>query len=147
MKAFEIDKVQVEEADMLCIYTGWSEAVLNMAGKPDYHTLHETHAVLDGRDDRLLKWLDDSGISVLISDNFAIEGFPYPDRNGGHQKAALPLHRRCLFELGIHLGELWYLGPLARFLKKHQRYRFLLTAPPLRLPGSFGSPLTPVATV
>ena len=27
------------------------------------------------------------------------------------------------------------------------RYRFLLTAPPLRLPGAVGSPTTPVATV
>ena len=40
-------------------------------------------------------------------------------------------------------------GPddLAAWLRSHNRSRFLLTAPPLRLPGAVGSPLTPVATV
>ena len=59
----------------------------------------------------------------------------------------LPLHELCLFKLGIHLGELWYLSELARWLRAHQRSRFFLTAPPLRLPGAAGSPATPVATV
>jgi hypothetical protein len=49
-------------------------------------------------------------------------------------------------ELGIHLGELWQLTPLNNWLRSHKRSRFLLTAPPLRLLGSFGSPMTLVAT-
>ena len=44
-------------------------------------------------------------------------------------------------------GEMWYLHELAAWLREHDRSRFLLTAPPLRLPGVVGSPLTPVATV
>ncbi|MCP5113203.1 MAG: cyclase family protein, partial [bacterium] len=48
---------------------------------------------------------------------------------------------------GVHLGELWYLSELAAWLGKYGRRRFLLTAPPLRLPGAVGSPVTPVATV
>ena len=39
------------------------------------------------------------------------------------------------------------LTPLAEWLRGQGRYRFLLTAPPLRLPGAVGSPVTPVATV
>jgi len=35
----------------------------------------------------------------------------------------------------------------ADYLRARQRNRFLLTAPPLRLPGAVGSPATPVATV
>jgi hypothetical protein len=42
---------------------------------------------------------------------------------------------------------LWWLGELAAWLRAHDRSRFLLTAPPLRLPGAVGSPVTPVATV
>jgi hypothetical protein len=57
------------------------------------------------------------------------------------------LHEHCLFKLGVPLGELWWLGDLARWLREHGRSRFLLTAPPLRLPGAVGSPVTPVATV
>ncbi len=59
----------------------------------------------------------------------------------------LPIHHLCLFKLGVPLGELWYLHELATWLREHDRSRFLLTAPPLRLPGAVGSPVTPVATV
>ena len=47
----------------------------------------------------------------------------------------LPIHHLCLFKLGVPLGELWYLHELAAWLREHDRSRFLLTAPPLRLPG------------
>ena len=57
--------------------------------------------------------------------------------------ATLPLHEHCLFKLGIHLGEIWYLSELAGWLRAHGRNRFLLTAPPLRLPGAVGSPPAP----
>ena len=59
----------------------------------------------------------------------------------------MPLHELCLFKLGIHLGELWHLTPLAQWLRAHQRNRFLLTAPPLHVRGLVGSPVNPVATV
>jgi hypothetical protein len=61
--------------------------------------------------------------------------------------ATLPLHAHCLFKLGVYLGEMWLLSDLADWLREHKRPRFLLTAPPLRLPGAVGSPATPVATV
>ena len=63
------------------------------------------------------------------------------------RKSILPLHHHCLFKLGIPLGELWYLQELAAWLQQNGRSRFMLTAPPLRLPGAVGSPVTPVATV
>jgi kynurenine formamidase len=47
----------------------------------------------------------------------------------------------------VHLGEIWHLSPLADWLRENKRSRFLLTAPPLRLPGAVGSPATPIATV
>ena len=146
-QVFEADGIEVEEGDMLCLHTGYGQAILDMGGEPDPKVLHGAFAALDGRDDRLLGWIEDSGISVLIADNFAVEGFPYPHRSDAEHYHALPIHQRCLVDLGIHLGELWYLTELAGHLRAHRRSRFLLTAPPLRLPGSFGSPATPVATV
>ena len=119
-----------------------------MRGQPDSAVLDQTGAVLDGRDEKLLQWITDSGLSVLIADNYAVEAHP-AKRSMGNMAccAALPLHEHCLFKLGIHLGELWHLTPLAQWLRSQQRSRFLLTAPPLRLPGAVGSPATPVATV
>ncbi len=71
----------------------------------------------------------------------------YPAGPGPVCCATLPLHEHCLFKLGVNLGELWHLTPLADWLRAHGRNRFLLTAPPLRLPGAVVSPTTPIATV
>ncbi len=147
MRIMEEDKVVVEVGDMLCVHTGWAQAVSDRKGSPDVELLHHAFPVLDGADDRLLGWIEASGISVLIADNFAVEGFQESSHAHLHHFPGLPIHRRCLVELGIHLGELWQLSPLNNWLRAHDRSRFFLTAPPLRLPGSFGSPLTPVGTV
>lgn len=147
MRIMDEDGVEVEEGDMFCLHTGWTHAVAARQGNPDVALLHHAYSVLDGSNEKLLQWIEDSGISALIADNFAVEGFQQQGRGGEDSFPALPIHRRCLVELGIHLGELWHLTPLNDWLRAHKRSRFLLTAPPLRLPGSFGSPATPVATV
>ncbi|HET8608881.1 MAG TPA: cyclase family protein [Burkholderiales bacterium] len=146
MRIMEDDDVVIEKGDMLCVHTGFAQMLLDMKKDPDPALLHSSCAVLDGHDNRLLRWIDDSGIAVLISDNHAVEARPqqFPQNYNG---PALPLHEHCLFKLGIHLGELWYLTELAGWLRTNKRSRFLLTAPPLRLPGAVGSPVTPVATV
>jgi kynurenine formamidase len=102
---------------------------------------------LDGRDERLLQWLTDSGIAALAADNYAVERYPAraPATPGEHP--LMPLHHHCLFKLGLPLGELWYLRDLATWLRANGRSHFMLTAPPLRLPGAMGSPVTPIATV
>jgi hypothetical protein len=146
MRVLEEDAVTVEAGDLLCLHTGFADLILKMGGRPDPATLHSSCAALDGRDQRLQAWISDSGIAALIADNYAVESFPHPVRPPGAHEA-LPLHQLCLFRLGLPLGELWYLSDLAQWLKARGRYRFLLTAPPLRLPGSFGSPVTPIATV
>ena len=58
-----------------------------------------------------------------------------------------PLLRRDLPSLVAQLAERPWLKDLALWLRDKKRSRFLLTAPPLRLPGAVGSPATPVATV
>jgi len=137
--------VSVEKGDMLCLHTGFAQMLVEMNGTPDASALHNSCAALDGRDAKLLNWITDSGLSVIIADNYAVEA--YPAKEGVGCCAALPLHEHCLFKLGIHLGELWHLTPLNNWLTEKGRYRFFLTAPPLRLPGAVGSPANPVATV
>ncbi|MFA5665032.1 cyclase family protein [Castellaniella sp.] len=137
--------IAVEAGDMLLLRTGFAEAVVDMAGQPDAQVLDRTGAVLDGRDPDLLQWITDSGIVAICTDNYAVEA--YPARACPGRKALLPLHHHCLFRLGLPLAELWYLKDLADWLDRAGRHRCLLTAPPLRLPGAVGSPVTPVATV
>jgi hypothetical protein len=104
-------------------------------------------AGLDGRDERLLNWITRSGAVALISDNRAVEQMPSRPCESDDHCASLPLHAHCLFKLGVYLGEIWYLSELADWLRAHGRSRFLLTAPPLRLPGAVGSPANAIATI
>ena len=130
---------------MLCLHTGFAEALLQMNRQPDAERLASSFAVLDGQDAELLDWIATSGIAVLIADNYAVEQTGRTPQ--GASGSSLPLHEHCLFKLGIHLGELWRLTPLNTWLRAQGRFRFFLTAPPLRLPGAVGSPTTPIATV
>jgi len=145
MRIMEKDNVEVEEGDILCLWTGLDQMIMRMKGKPD-PSIKDACAVINGFDKKLLNWISDSGIAAIAADNLAIEatGKNLTVKSKGSN---LPLHELCLFRLGVHLGELWYLADLAKWLKKRSRYRFLLTAPPLRLRGAVGSPATPLATL
>jgi hypothetical protein len=145
MRVLDQDHIAVETGDMVCLHTGYADLLLRNFGRVDAELAHNRCAALDGRDRRLLRWITDSGLAVLIADNFAVEAYPALEHVGCC--AAAPLHEHCLFKLGVHLGELWHLTPLARWLRQAGRHRFMLTAPPLRLPGATGSPATPIATV
>ncbi|MFL6623422.1 MAG: cyclase family protein [Sulfurifustis sp.] len=145
MRVMQTDGVVVETGDMLVLRTGFSEVIVSMNRHPDMEVLNRSCAVLDGRDEKLLQWITDSGVAALCADNYAVEAYPAKERDGA--RPALPLHEHCLFKLGVPLGEIWWLKDLAEWLRAHRRHRFLLTAPPLRLPGAVGSPVTPVATV
>lgn len=146
MEILEKDGITVEQGDFFLFHTGWDDMIIDMGGQPDAEKLHSSGAVLDGFDDKMLQWISDSGVVALISDNMAVEDNDgYGETQGGCSR--LPIHRHCLFRLGCHLGELWYLSELAAALRERGRSRFLLTAPPLRMPGAVGSPATPIATI
>jgi kynurenine formamidase len=160
MRILDADKVVVERGDMVCVNTGFADTLLKMNRQPDVEYLTATGSGLDGWDDKLLNWITDSGLACLIADNLAVElmhsewpglfetSDKYPSTDERRiRRPKLPLHEHCLFKHGIHLGELWYLTDLAKWLRANNRSRFLLTAPPLRLPGAVGSPATPIATV
>ena len=140
------DDVVVEPGDMLLLHTGFATKVLEWNRDPDPEKIHTMCTYLDARDEALLEWIAESQVSALVADNYAVEGLVGRDRDESRH-SLLPIHHLCLFELGVPLGELWYLHELAAWLREHDRNRFLLTAPPLRLPGAVGSPATPIATV
>ncbi|MEM1307616.1 MAG: cyclase family protein, partial [Pseudomonadota bacterium] len=143
--AMDAQGVVVEAGDMVVLHTGFSRRLLEMNRSPDPVAVHAMCAALDGRDPDLQAWITDSGVAALIADNYAVERAP--NTTGDGPRAMLPLHELCLFKLGIHLGEIWYVTDLAAALREAGRTRFLLTAPPLRLPGAVGSPVTPIATI
>jgi kynurenine formamidase len=146
MAVLEKDRVVVEQGDFVCLRTGFAQLLLDMKKQPDRDVLFNTTSALDGRDPRLLQWITDTGLVALFADNYGVEYLPARICMDAYC-ATLPLHAHCLFRLGVYLGEMWYMSELADWLRANGRNRFLLTAPPLRLPGAVGSPATPVATV
>lgn len=147
MKAIDSQGAEIRPGDFFCFHTGTDTLLLSMNRQPDVEQIHEL-ASLDGSDARLLRWIDESGVAAICSDNTAIESINFaPLGDGRTNFSLLPVHELCLFKLGIHLGELWHLVELKQWLRMHGRSTFLLTAPPWRLPGSVGSPVNPIATV
>jgi kynurenine formamidase len=142
----DADGVVIEPGDVLLLHTGFATRVLEWERDPDPVQIHTMCSYLDARDDALLDWIADSRIAGLVADNYAVEGLVGRDRDPSRH-SFLPVHHLCLFKLGVPLGEMWYLHELAAWLRVHGRSRFLLTAPPLRMPGIVGSPVTPIATV
>lgn len=140
------DGINVEPGDMLVLHTGFATKILEWDKSADPATIFTTACYLDAHDNALLDWIAESQISALIADNYAVEGLLGKDRDPSRH-SFLPIHHLCLFKLGVPLGEMWYLHDLAAWLRDHGRSNFLLTAPPLRLPGIVGSPVTPIATV
>jgi kynurenine formamidase len=138
------DNVVIQPGDMVLLHTGFATQILAWDRNPDASKIQAMYPYLDGNDDEVLEWIAESQMSALIADNYAVEGWAAPSRE---PHTLIQVHHLCLFKLGIPLGELWYLHDLATWLRANNRSSFLLTAPPLRLPGVAGSPLTPVATV
>lgn len=148
MRALDEQQVEVRTGDFFCLHTGVDEMLLAMNKSPDVKRIHDAPG-LDGQDERLLRWIDESGVAAICSDNIAIEHFDLESyvATDHHGRSFMPIHELCLFKLGIHLGELWLLSELKAALKARGRSAFLVTAPPWRLPGSVGSPVNPVGTI
>ncbi len=136
----------VEPGDILCLHTGLTGLILDRGDALTPAELNYSCPALDGGDARLIDWVEQSGVAAIVADNISVE---YMELDGidENDELWLPLHHKCLFKLGMPLGELWYFRDLAQWLRANGRSRFLLTAPPLRLPGAVGSPVSGVATV
>jgi kynurenine formamidase len=145
MRIFAADGIKILPGDLVCFRTGFDEVIFECAKKPSEERMHQTCAGLDGSDQKLLRWITESKLCALIADNYAVEIHNAPLKPG--QCAMLPLHQHALFKTGVNLGEIWRLSELASWLRKANRSYFLLTAPPLNLPGAVGSPANAIATV
>ncbi|WP_313369526.1 cyclase family protein [Achromobacter animicus] len=144
MDVMRADGVEVRPGDVLCLHTGLADLALTL-GDDEQERLKTSCCVLDGADADLLAWIKDSRIAAIAADNHAVELRNHHLDTG--KGALLPLHEQCLFKLGLPLGELWHLTPLAQWLRQHGRHAFFLTAAPMYVPGLVGAPVNPIATV
>lgn len=86
-------------------------------------------------------WLHEHDIAAVGIDTVALEVEPHEDPGAGR----FPVHVRLIRDLGMSLGEMWWLEELAGACADQRRYEFLLAAQPLNVTGGSGSPVNPLA--
>ena len=72
--------------------------------------------------------------------NIAIEVEPFEEP----YEHVYPLHARLIRDLGLTLGEVWWLEELADACAADGKYEFFISAPPLNVTNASGSPLNPI---
>lgn len=85
-------------------------------------------------------WLREHDVAAVAADNMAVEAMGL--RPDGY---AIPLHMLALRDMGLPLGEFFYLEDLAADCAEDGVYEFMLNAVGLRVTGALGSPVTPIA--
>jgi kynurenine formamidase len=125
--------VEVRPGDVVLIRSGY------LAHWPDQESLarHKTA----GPDISAARWLLERGVVATGSDTETFEVQPAPDL--GSPANPQPVHTLLLIEHGIYLFESIWLEELSR----DRVYEFLFVALPLKIEGTTGSMLDPVAIV
>jgi kynurenine formamidase len=126
--AAERAQVVIGTGDTVLVRTGWSRHWA------DAETFVGERGGSPGPDLEAARWLVDQGAWLTGSDTMVYEASS-PDSH------ALPVHAFLLVERGINIMEMLNLDELAR----EGVHRFLFVATPLKLVGSTGSPLRPIA--
>jgi kynurenine formamidase len=128
-------KVEVQRGDIVLVRTGHMSRYLD---KGDWR-----HFDLDpspGVSVRTAAWMHTREIAAVASDNYAVEVRPSelsPFRS--------PFHICAIPNMGLTLGEIFFLEDLAADCAADGRYAFLLVAPPLPVTGGVGTPINPYA--
>lgn len=122
--------VDLQPDSALLIRTGWAQLW------DDPHAFLSHDGGVPGPNEAACQWLADHGARVVGSDTTAFEHIP-----AGEGHARLPGHRVLLVESGIPIMEMLNLEALSG------TSAFTLVAAPLRLVGTTGSPLRPLALI
>lgn len=127
--------VEVRSGDILLIRTGHMSTYLNK-GSWNYFDLDTSPGVSV----YTAPWMHARQIAAVASDNYAVEVRPAelpPFRS--------PFHICAIPNMGLTLGEIFYLEELADDCAADGRYEFLLVAPPLPVTNGVGTPINPYA--
>jgi kynurenine formamidase len=125
--------VKVGPGDILLVRTGWLR-----------HFLHDNSPAVywDGEPGLSLNcaaWLHAREVAAVCSDNWGVEV------SNPEARAGLPLHNVLIRDMGMTLGEIFDLEALTEDCQADGVWEFFFTAPPLKVIGGVGTPITPLA--
>jgi kynurenine formamidase len=126
---------------ILLVRTGWMESYESASAdeKRDLAPMEKLNSAGIEASREMVQWLWNNKVAAIGTDCPGVEAFPFDfaDDNALHYRA-LPL-------LGLPLGELFVLAPLAEDCASDGRYEFMLVSAPLNLEGGIASPPNAVA--
>jgi kynurenine formamidase len=122
-------RVKVESGDAIFVRTGMERMEAEL-GEQDIYPRAGLHA-------ECVEWMHDRQVSVYGGD--CIEKLPYPS-----ESFTSAVHMIVLASMGLPILDWPALTELARTCERLNRWDYLLTTAPLRLPGGTSSPINPL---
>ncbi len=134
-RAMKSQKVEVGRGDFLLVRTGQMKAKLD-AGSWDGYPGGDA----PGLGFETLDWLHAREVAAVATDTWGVEVRPNQTR-----EANQPWHWISIPNMGLTVGEIFFLEELADDCAEDGRYEFMFTAPALPVTGAVGSPTNPLA--
>jgi kynurenine formamidase len=128
--------VEIRSGDMLLVRTGHVAWFYRLDDKREFW-----RDGAPGFGKTTVEWAHRKQLAAVAVDNVGVEDEPFEEPFD----VIYPLHVRFLRDLGLILGELFWLESLAEACAADGAYEFFLTAPPLNFTNASGSPLNPIA--
>jgi kynurenine formamidase len=134
--ALDAQGTALKPGSILLVRTGWMESYekLSVDEKKDLAPMDKLAAMGIEASREMVAWLWNNRVAAIGTDCPAVEAFPF---NFMDETA---LHYRALPLLGLPLGELFILAPLAEDCAQDGRYEFMVVSAPLNIEGGIASP-------
>jgi kynurenine formamidase len=135
--------VEFAPGDTILLHTGFAAWYLQQPREVKARLHGNVAAPGVAHTEAICEYLWNSHAAAIASDTFAVESFP-PDRNAQAHPFGF-LHNMLIGQLGMALGELWWLADLAQDCAADGVYEMFLVSAPMNAPGGIGSPANAVA--
>ncbi|HTW64944.1 MAG TPA: cyclase family protein [Bryobacteraceae bacterium] len=137
----EHQKSELKPGTILLLRTGWMESYekLTAEGKGAIAPMENMRSAGIEASREMVAWLWNNHVAAIGTDCPSVEAFPADFSDEG------VLHYRALPLLGLPLGELFILAPLAEDCARDGRYEFMVVSAPLHVKGGIASPPNAVA--
>jgi kynurenine formamidase len=133
--ACETLRVDVGTGDFVLVRTGQIAQTRQRGDWGDYAGGNAPGLGLDS-----VSWVYDHQIAGVATDTWGMEVRPNEAMD-----VFQPLHLILIVHMGLWVGEIWDLDPLAEACAEEGRYEFFLSAQPLVVSRAVGSCLNPIA--
>jgi kynurenine formamidase len=139
--ALQAQGTTLKPGTVLLVRTGWMESYESLSPdeKRAVAPMDKMASMGIEASREMVAWLWNNRVAAIGTDCPAVEAFPFDFMDEG------ALHYRALPLLGLPLGELFVLAPLAEDCANDRRYEFMLVSAPLNLQGGIASPPNAVA--